>query len=161
MTLDQMIDIFAKFKFNIQEMVALSGGHTIGFSHCSEFASGIYGYSPNQQYDPTYNPQLAQGLEKACSGYKNNPSLSVFNDIMTPNKFDNAYFQNLPKGWGILASDRVLFTDPRTRPFVEKYAKDQKAFFNDFAKAMQKLSLVGIKTGRHGEIRRRCDAFNN
>uniref|UniRef100_A0A803MMD7 Peroxidase n=2 Tax=Chenopodium quinoa TaxID=63459 RepID=A0A803MMD7_CHEQI len=161
MTLDEMISIFAKQKFSVREMVALSGGHTIGFSHCSEFASGIYNYSTTQQYDPTYNPKLAQGLEKACSGYQKDPSLSVFNDIMTPNKFDNVYFQNLPKGWGILASDRVLFTDPRTRPFVELYAKDQNAFFSDFAKAMQKLSLVGVKTGRHGEIRRRCDAFNN
>ncbi|KNA03205.1 hypothetical protein SOVF_211420 [Spinacia oleracea] len=161
MTLDEMIEIFARQKFTIREMVALSGGHTIGFSHCSEFASGIYNYSSTQQYDPTYNPRLAQGLEKACSGYQKDPSLSVFNDIMTPNKFDNVYFQNLPKGWGILASDRVLYTDPRTKPFVELYARDQNAFFSDFAKAMEKLSLVGVKTGRHGEIRRRCDAFNN
>lgn len=155
-----MIDIFARNKFSVREMVALSGGHTIGFSHCSEFASGIYNYSSTQEFDPTYNPRLARGLSKACSSYAKDPSLSVFNDIMTPNKFDNVYFQNLPKGFGILASDRVLSTDPRTRPIVELYARDQNAFFSDFAKAMQKLSLVGVKTGRHGEIRRRCDAFN-
>ena len=145
----------------VKEMVALSGAHTIGFSHCKEFASGIYNYSSTQQFDPTYNPRFAAGLEKACANYQKDPALSVFNDIMTPGKFDNMYFQNLPKGLGILASDRVLFTDPRTRPFVKVYAKYQSAFFKDFAKAMQKLSLVGVKTGRHGEVRRRCDAFNN
>lgn len=153
MSLDQMIAIFGRQNFSIQEMVALSGGHTIGFSHCSEFASGIYNYSSTQKYDPTYNPRVAQGLGKACSNYHKDPSLSVFNDLMTPNKFDNVYFQNLPKGFGILKSDRVLYTDPRTKPYVELYARDQNAFFTDFAKAMQKLSLVGVKTGRHGEIR--------
>ncbi|XVF60385.1 hypothetical protein PTKIN_Ptkin08bG0041300 [Pterospermum kingtungense] len=73
---------------------------------------------------------------------------------MTPNKFDNLYFQNLPKGLGLLQSDHGLYNDPRTRPFVELYAKDQNKFFQDFARAMQKLSLHGIKTGRKGEIRR-------
>lgn len=161
MSMDQMIAIFTAHNFTAQEMVALSGAHTIGFSHCKEFASGIYNYSSTQQFDPTYNPRFAAGLEKACANYQKDPPLSVFNDIMTPGKFDNMYFQNLPKGLGILASDRVLFTDPRTRPFVQVYAKYQSVFFRDFAKAMQKLSLVGVKTGRHGQVRRRCDAFNN
>lgn len=160
MSMEQMVAIFTAHNFTIQEMVALSGAHTIGFSHCKEFASGIYNYSSTQQFDPTYNPRFAAGLEKACANYQKDPALSVFNDIMTPGKFDNMYFQNLPRGLGILASDRVLFTDPRTRPFVQVYAKYQSVFFRDFAKAMQKLSLVGVKTGRHGEVRRRCDAFN-
>jgi hypothetical protein len=43
---------------------------------------------------------------------------------------------------------------------VEIYAKDEKKFFQDFARAMEKLSVYGIKTGRRGEIRRRCDAIN-
>lgn len=80
---------------------------------------------------------------------------------MSPNKFDNKYFQNLPEGLGLLSSDRSLYSDPRTRPYVELYAKDQDAFFKAFALAMQKLSEYGVKTGREGEIRRRCDAFNN
>ncbi|XP_057522729.1 peroxidase 31-like [Amaranthus tricolor] len=161
MTIDEMLSIFERHNFSAKEMVALSGAHSIGFSHCSEFASEIYNYSSTQKFDPSYNPRLAQGLCDACANYKKDPSLSVFNDIMTPNKFDNVYFQNLPKGLGILASDRGLYNDARTRTFVELYARDQDAFFSDFAKAMQKLSLVGIKTGKHGEIRRRCDAFNN
>ncbi|XP_074276782.1 peroxidase 31-like [Silene latifolia] len=154
MSLPQILSIFSSLGFTTREMVALSGAHTIGFSHCKEFVSGI-------NVDPTYNPRFARGLAHACSDYKRNPTLSVFNDIITPNKFDNVYFQNLPKGLGILKSDRLLYADPRTRPFVELYAKHQRVFFDDFAKAMQKLSLVGVKLGKHGEIRRRCDAFNH
>ncbi|GAB4854809.1 Peroxidase 63 [Ancistrocladus abbreviatus] len=161
MPMDQIVGIFSKNGFSVQEMVALSGAHTIGFSHCKEFSHGIYNYSRSQPFDPSYNPRLAQALQNACAGYQSNPTLSVFNDVMTPNKFDNMYFQNLPKGLGVLDSDHGLANDPRTRPFVEMYGRDQNAFFKAFAAAMQKLSVLGVKVGKDGEIRRRCDAFNN
>ena len=141
-------------------MVALSGAHTIGFSHCKEFTSGIYNYSKTASCDPQYNPRFASGLQKACSDYRNNPTLSVFNDIMTPNKFDNMYYQNLQKGLGLLKSDHALYSDPRTKGFVDLYANNQDKFFQDFIRAMEKLSNSGVKTGGGGEIRRRCDQFN-
>ncbi|XP_028771187.1 peroxidase 63-like [Neltuma alba] len=160
MTMSQIIEIFAAKGFSVREMVALSGAHTIGFSHCSQISNDIYNNSKFSQYDPQYNPRFAAGLQRACGDYKKNPTLSVFNDIMTPNKFDNMYFQNLPKGLGVLKSDRGLFSDPRTRPFVEEFAADENKFFQAFAQAMQKLGLVGVQTGRKGEIRRRCDQIN-
>ncbi|KAL1352941.1 hypothetical protein HN51_016907 [Arachis hypogaea] len=160
MPMSQIIEIFEKRGFSVEEMVALSGAHTIGFSHCNQISNDLYNYSKSSNYDPQYNPRFAQGLQKACTDYEKNPTLSVFNDIMTPNKFDNVYFQNLPKGLGVLKSDRGLFGDPRTKPFVETFAADETKFFKAFASAMQKLSLVGIKTGRKGEIRRRCDQIN-
>lgn len=160
MSMSEIIKLFSSRGFSIQEMVALSGAHTIGFSHCKEFSTGIYNYSKASQSNPHYNPRFADGLRKACSDYHNNPTLSVFNDIMTPNKFDNMYYQNLAKGLGLLASDHAFVTDPRTRPFVETYATNQDAFFAAFSRAMEKLSVYGVKTGRGGEVRRRCDEFN-
>ncbi|KAA8530275.1 hypothetical protein F0562_004984 [Nyssa sinensis] len=155
MPMTQLIQIFDARGFSVQEMVALSGAHTIGFSHCKEFIANIYNYSKNSQYDPAYNPRYAEGLRNACADYQKNPTLSVFNDVMTPNKFDNIYFQNLPKGLGLLSSDHALNLDTRTRPYVEMYAANQNAFFEAFARAMEKLSLYGVKTGGSGEIRHR------
>ncbi|KAL6186372.1 hypothetical protein ACLB2K_042492 [Fragaria x ananassa] len=160
MTISQIIDVFGSRGFSVQEMVALTGAHTIGFSHCKEFTAAIYNYSRAEQSDPEYSPRYEAGLRNACADFEKNPTLSVFNDIMTPNKFDNAYFQNLPKGLGLLKSDHALFNDPRTRPYVDLYANDQSKFFYAFARAMEKLSVYGIQTGRKGEIRRRCDEFN-
>ena len=160
MSMSQIIEIFTSRGFTVEEFVALAGAHTIGFSHCKEFSNDIYNYSKASQCDPQYNPRFAQGLQKACADYHNNPTLSVFNDIMTPNKFDNMYFQNLAKGLGVLKSDRGLLNDARTRPFVEKFAADQNKFFATFSQAMQKLSFVGVQTGRRGEIRHRCDQIN-
>ncbi|KAK7381364.1 hypothetical protein VNO78_34000 [Psophocarpus tetragonolobus] len=154
MPIPQIAQIFTQRGFSVEEFVALSGAHTVGFSHCSEFVPNLSNSSSS------YNPRFAQGLQKACADYRKNPTLSVFNDIMTPNKFDNAYFQNLPKGLGLLKSDHGLYSDPLTRPFVESFAKDQNKFFQVFAHAMQKLSLLNVQTGRKGEIRRRCDQIN-
>lgn len=160
MSINRIINIFKSIGFSVQEMVALTGAHTIGFSHCSQISSDIYNYSRVSEFDPSYNQKYAAGLRNACSGYLKNPTLSVFNDLMTPRDFDNSYYKNLPRGLGVLRSDRALVMDRRTRPFVELYARDEKAFFEAFVRAIEKLSLVGVKTGRNGEIRRRCDSFN-
>ena len=40
-------------------------------------------------------------------------------------------------------SDIVLIEDAAFKKYVDVYAKDQKAFFNDFAKAFQKLEELG------------------
>ncbi|KAJ8500364.1 hypothetical protein OPV22_010916 [Ensete ventricosum] len=163
MTMDQLISLFEQNKFTVQEMVALSGAHTVGFSHCSEFASRIYSFNGGDQdaHDPALNPRFAQALQKACANYVEDPTIAAFNDVMTPGKFDNMYYQNLLRGLGLLASDTALAVDPRTKSFVQLYAANQTAFFEDFSHAMEKLSVYGVKTGRKGEIRRRCDEFNN
>lgn len=87
--------------------------------------------------------------------------MSAFNDVITPGKFDNVYYQNLKRGLGLLSSDNALVKDSRTRPLVELYSTNQAAFFKAFAHAMEKVSIHEIKTGHKGEVRRRCDAFNS
>ncbi|XP_009614050.1 peroxidase 41-like [Nicotiana tomentosiformis] len=154
--IDQMIKTFQGLGFNIQEMVALvGGGHTIGFVHCKEFANRIFG-TP----DPTMNPKLAERLRGMCVNYTTNTDMAAFLDVITPGTFDNMFFKNLMKGLGVLGSDQLLLSDPRTRPFVEKYANDSQAFSIDFAHAMEKLNIYQVKIGNQGEVRRRCDAVN-
>ncbi|KAL0421286.1 UNVERIFIED_CONTAM: Peroxidase 63 [Sesamum latifolium] len=160
MTLTHIIDLFAEKGFNVQEMVALTGAHTIGFSHCSEFANRIFSFSKKQDHDPTMNPEYAKGLQKLCANYKTDTTIAAFNDPMTPGKFDNMYFQNLQKGLGLLASDEAMMFDPRTKPYVDLYAANQTAFFEVFSRAMEKVSIHNVLTGNQGEVRKRCDAPN-
>jgi L-ascorbate peroxidase len=65
-----------------------------------------------------------------------------------PLLFDNSYFVELltgeKEGLIQLTSDKALLTDPVFRPFVEKYAADEDAFFADYAEAHQKLSELGF-----------------
>lgn len=156
MSVTQIIDIFAAKGFSVQEMVTLSGAHTIGFSHCSEFANRIF-----KSNDPTMNPEYAKGLRKLCENYTKDETIAAFNDPMSPGKFDNTYYSNLQNGLGLLATDQALAFDTRTKPLVDLYAENQSAFFDAFARAMEKVSVLGVKTGRKGEVRRRCDVPNS
>ncbi|KAL9675239.1 hypothetical protein QQ045_003440 [Rhodiola kirilowii] len=161
MSMHQIIAFFASKGFTVQELVALLGAHTIGFSHCSQFSHRIFNYSKKTESDPAYYPKYAEALRKLCANYKKDQSLSAFNDVMTPGKFDNMYYQNLQRGLGLLASDHAMTVDNRTKGFVDLYASNQAAFFKDFARAMEKVSVYKVKTGKKGEVRHRCDAFNN
>ncbi|KAK1295632.1 Peroxidase 65 [Acorus calamus] len=81
------------------------------------------------------------------------PEIVVFNDVTTPEWFDNAYYGNLKRGYGLLSSDQNLYLDDRTKWIVESMIYDESAFFDAFASAMEKLGTVGVKTGRDGEVR--------
>lgn len=161
MTMNQSIRFFKSKGFSTKEMVALMGAHTIGFAHCREFADRLYNYSKETPTDPAYNPKFAVALKNLCANYSKDAAMSAFNDVLTPGKFDNMYYQNLPRGLGLLRSDNILVRDKRTLPFVQMYAANQSMFFADFAAAMEKLSSYKIKTGKDGEVRRRCDQFNS
>ncbi|XP_027095839.1 peroxidase 6-like [Coffea arabica] len=161
MSITEIINIFASRGLDVKDMVALSGAHTIGFSHCSQFSHRIFNFSKSSQFDPSLNPKFARELQKLCANYTKDEEMSAFNDVMTPGKFDNMYYSNLQKGLGVLVSDQALASDPRAKPFVDLYAANQTAFFRDFAHAMEKVSVFSVKTGKKGEVRHRCDASNN
>ncbi|CAN1249424.1 L-ascorbate peroxidase, cytosolic [Linum perenne] len=61
--------------------------------------------------------------------------------------FDNTYFTELltgeKEGLLQLPSDKALLDDAVFRPLVEKYAKDEDAFFADYAEGHMKLSELG------------------
>ncbi|KAI9175161.1 hypothetical protein LWI28_028339 [Acer negundo] len=160
MSMDQMLKIFEVKGFSAREMVALMGAHTIGFAHCTEFKDRIYKYSKKTPTDPEINPKYAEALKSLCAN-DTDGTMSAFNDVLTPTKFDNMYFKNLPRGLAALASDHMLIKDPRTKGFAEWFAANQTAFFEEFGRGMQKLGALNVKTGNDGEVRRRCDTFND
>lgn len=129
-----------------------AGGHTIGAASCGFFAYRV-------GLDPAMDPALVQHLLGRCPG--GGPAGFAFLDATTPLRFDNEYYRNLRGGMGILASDQVLYADPRSRAAVERYADDQAAFFRDFAAAMTRLGRVGVRTAADGEIRQDCRFPNN
>ncbi|PWA86724.1 peroxidase 1 [Artemisia annua] len=136
--LDQLNAIFAANGLNQTEMIALSGAHTLGFSHCDQFLNRIYNFSKENPVDPTLIPSYAAELQQQCPKKNFDPN----------------------NGQGLLASDQVLFTDTRSKQTVISWANSPKDFSNAFVKAMTKLGRVGVKTGQNGNIRRDCSAFN-
>ncbi|XP_030464102.2 L-ascorbate peroxidase 3 [Syzygium oleosum] len=104
-------EIFYRMGLSDKDIVALSGGHTLGRAH-----------KDRSGFDGPWTKE--------------------------PLKFDNSYFVELLKrnspGLLKLPTDRVLVEDPEFRRYVELYAKDEEAFFEDYALSHKKLSELGF-----------------
>ncbi|XP_050216019.1 peroxidase 16 [Mercurialis annua] len=157
--LTQLNSLFASHSLSQTDMIALSGAHTLGFSHCSRFSKRIYNYTPKNRIDPTLNFQYAIQLRQMCPT-RVDSRIAINMDPTTPQLFDNAYFKNLQQGKGLFTSDQILYTDPRSRPTVNLFASNNVAFQNAFISAIQKLGRVGVLTGTKGEIRNDCSRIN-
>ncbi|XVF67034.1 hypothetical protein PTKIN_Ptkin10aG0088600 [Pterospermum kingtungense] len=159
-TISHLISLFKSKGLSVLDMVALSGGHTIGFSHCRVFMPRIYSYNKTFDIDPTMNQDYALSLRGPCPRKNLDPTVVALNDVTTPFIFDHAYYRNLHKGLGLLTTDQKLGVDPLIRSYVNMMAKEQQVFFNYFVLAMIKMSKIGVKTGSDGEIRSQCGSFN-
>ncbi|KAM1340541.1 hypothetical protein ACFX2H_038915 [Malus domestica] len=140
----QLIQSFAKRGLGVKDLVALSGGHTLGFSHCSSFESRLRNFSSVHDVDPTMNNEFAQKLRNKCPKPNRDTTAGELLDS-TSSTFDNNYYKQLLAGKGVFGSDQALFSDYRTRWIVESFAKDQSVFFKEFVGSMVNLGNVNCR----------------
>ncbi|XP_026433030.1 peroxidase 12-like [Papaver somniferum] len=145
-------DLKAK-NLDITDLVALSGGHTIGRAGCTSFTERLY---PTQ--DKTMDPKFAANLKGTCP--KTDTTNTTVLDIITPNVFDNKYYTDLVNRQGLFTSDQDLFVNTKTRPIVNSFAANQTLFFEKFVFSMIKMGQLSVLTGAQGEIRANCSARN-
>ncbi|KAL2894448.1 Peroxidase 12 [Bienertia sinuspersici] len=148
-----LLNAFANKNLNVTDLVALSGGHTIGRANCASFTNRLY---PKQ--DPTMDQTFANNLMLTCPTNTTDNSTNL--DILSPNIFDNKYYVDLVNHQGLLTSDQDLFTDSRTRDIVTTFANDQNLFFQKFIDGMLKMGQLSVLTGTQGEIRTNCSVRN-
>ncbi|KAG0477323.1 hypothetical protein HPP92_014164 [Vanilla planifolia] len=140
--LDQLNSLFGNLGLSQQDMIALSGAHTIGFSHCSFFANRIRNFSQSEPIDPTMNRKYAAALQAACPPDVD-PGVVIPLDPTTPITFDNNFYVALQNGMGLLTSDQTLFTDQRSRPTVNSWAANPQKFYQKFVLAMTRWAGLG------------------
>ncbi|KAF8413796.1 hypothetical protein HHK36_001789 [Tetracentron sinense] len=156
-TVNELLNLFTSKGLSLEDLVVLSGAHSIGFSHCEHFVGRLYDYRGTKQPDPSIDPRLLKGLQMSCPHVGGNVDVVAPFDVTTPFAFDHAYYGNLEAKMGLLVTDQVLFLDPRTRPLVQALGKDKQRFFQAFSEAMDKMGSIGVKKGRkHGEKRKDC-----
>ncbi|XP_010693447.2 peroxidase 66 isoform X2 [Beta vulgaris subsp. vulgaris] len=153
----RLIQTFAKRGLGIKDLVALSGGHTLGFSHCSSFVARIHNFSTVHYTDPSMNSEFASMLRQKCPRSNNNGDAGQFLDS-TASQFDNIYYKQIIARKGVFGTDQVMYDDPRTRWMIEAFANNQNLFFKEFAASMIKLGNVGVK--EVGEVRLSCGRVN-
>ncbi|KAL9269852.1 Peroxidase 19-like protein [Drosera capensis] len=156
-TMDDLVKLFKSKGLMLNDLVVLSGAHTIGFSHCEYIMNRVYDYKSTDDSAPNIDPRLLKALTMSCPHHGGNADIVVPFDVTTPFTFDNAYYGNLEKNMGLLLTDQDLFLDPRTKPMVQALSKDNQRFFQAFSDAMEKMGSIGVKRGRkHGEKRKDC-----
>ncbi|WMV36027.1 hypothetical protein MTR67_029412, partial [Solanum verrucosum] len=150
--LNDLITNFANKGFTAKEMVALSGGHTIGKAQCTTFRQRVYN-------ETNIDSSLATSLKSNCPSTGGDDTLSSL-DATTPVLFDNHFYKNLVNNKGILHSDQQLYSGGSTDSQVKTYSTNPITFDADFAKAMVKLGNLSPLTGTNGQIRTNCRKIN-
>ncbi|KAL1568066.1 Peroxidase 17 [Salvia divinorum] len=151
-----LIALFTKFNLTVQDLVALSGTHSIGQGRCFSIVFRLYNQSGSGMPDPAIDPEYRAELDRLCplGGDED-----VTGDLdATPQRFDNQYFKDLVRGRGFLNSDQTLTSLPETRKYVEIFSKNEKRFFKALVEGMIKLG--DLQSGKPGEIRRNCRVVN-
>uniref|UniRef100_A0ACD5WQ53 Uncharacterized protein n=1 Tax=Avena sativa TaxID=4498 RepID=A0ACD5WQ53_AVESA len=155
--LSQLIVNFRAKNMDVDDLVVLSGAHTIGLSHCSSFTDRL---PPNPS---DMNPRFATLLQRQCPvspNFTNDPT--VVQDIVTPDRLDTRYYSNLLRHNVLFKSDAALLTSRRTTRKVLENVFIPRRWERKFAKAMVKMAAIEIKTAANGgEIRDMCRVVNN
>lgn len=160
--LQQLQDNFAKKGLTLEEMVTLSGAHSIGVSHCSSFSNRLYSFNATNPQDPSMDPRFANELKAKCPNGSGSGSSSptVSLDFVTPNRLDNKYYQDVQQSKVLLTSDQSLMTSPSTANMVRNFGRQGGVWAKKFARAMVHMGSIEVLTDSDGEIRKNCRIVN-
>ncbi|XP_077231393.1 peroxidase 64-like [Tasmannia lanceolata] len=151
----QLIQSFSQRGLSGEDLVALSGGHTLGFSHCSSFQNRIHNFDASHDIDPSLNPTFAASLRNICPAHNTVKNAGSTMDCSSAT-FDNTYYKLLIQGKSLFSSDQALMSTSQTKALVYKFASSQEAFKESFAKSMIRMS--SLNGGQ--EVRLDCRVVN-
>ncbi|KAK3035091.1 hypothetical protein RJ639_032593 [Escallonia herrerae] len=150
---------FQQKGLSAKDLVVLSGGHTIGTSHCSSFTNRLYNFTGKGDTDPSLDPNYIAKLKIKCK--PNDQNTLVEMDPGSFKTFDEKYYTLVTKRRGLFESDAALLADSQTMAYVKLQATTHgSSFFKDFGVSMVKMGRIGVLTGSAGEIRKVCARVN-
>ncbi|KAJ4746034.1 Peroxidase [Rhynchospora pubera] len=144
--------LFAAQGLSTDDVVALSGAHSIGRSHCSSFTKRLY-----PTIDDTMDEGFGYFLRSKCPENATVDGV-VPQDFITPNKLDVQYYQNVAERKGLFFSDWSLLTSSETVSLLNNFRTTPGLFEAKFAESM--VNLGNIAGSGEGEIRKTCSAVN-
>lgn len=150
--------LFANKGLTVNDLVVLSGAHTIGVAHCGAFSRRLYNFTGKGDSDPSLNGTYAESLKIQCPNPAN-AATTVEMDPQSSLSFDTSYFTILIQNKGLFQSDAALITD-RASTKIVKLLQRPDAFFSEFGKSMKKMGAIELLPGNVGEIRKNCRLIN-
>ncbi|BFG33776.1 hypothetical protein CerSpe_200500 [Prunus speciosa] len=149
----QLLSSFQSHGLDLQDLILLSGGHTIGLARCTTFRARIYN-------DTNIDPAFAASLQKGCPANGGDDNTAPIDS--TTAHFDTVYFKSLLQKKGLFHSDQELFKSDGSDSdnLVQHYANSPQDFKVDFGASMVKMGNIKPLTGSDGEIRLNCRKIN-
>eukprot|EP00270_Netrium_digitus_P005050 TRINITY_DN16566_c0_g1_i1.p1 TRINITY_DN16566_c0_g1~~TRINITY_DN16566_c0_g1_i1.p1 ORF type:complete len:353 (+),score=63.69 TRINITY_DN16566_c0_g1_i1:62-1120(+) len=125
---EHLRSVFYRMGLTDQDIVALSGAHTLGRSR----------------------PERSGWGKKETKYTKDGPGAPGGQSWTVEwLKFDNSYFKDIKEKTDeellVLPTDAVLFEDEGFKVYAERYLVDEEVFFSDYAASHKKLSELGAK----------------
>ncbi|XP_027362167.1 peroxidase 5-like [Abrus precatorius] len=157
---DELVNNFAQKGLSADEMVTLSGAHSIGVSHCSSFSKRLYSFNDTFTQDPSMDPSYAATLKTKCPSPPSNTDPTMPLDASSPIRLDNNYYEGFINHRGLLTSDQTLLNTQSTKEMVLTNANYAPSWAAKFAQAMVHMGSIQVLTGSDGEIRRHCTFVN-
>ncbi|CAN6466594.1 unnamed protein product [Victoria cruziana] len=158
---DQLEESFGRKGLSLEDMVTLSGAHTLGVSHCSSFSDRIYDFNNSTgAADPSMDPKYVRYLRTKCPAPESSSDPTVALDPVTPNRLDNKYYVNLKYHRGLLTSDQALTDRADTARMVNRNVNQGSMWLRKFSAAMVRMGSIDVLTGSQGEIRKSCRVVN-
>lgn len=134
-------NVFNRMTFSDQEIVALSGAHTVGAAHADRSGhEGPWTRRPNH-FDNQYFKDLVTVDWKPVDAAESGGTKGQI--VYKPANNPKATEMMLP-------TDVAMLSDAGMRPWVDLYAADQDRFFQDFSSAFTKLQELGVSFGGAG-----------
>ncbi|XP_021858454.1 peroxidase 5-like [Spinacia oleracea] len=157
---DLLTKIFGSKGLTQEEMVILSGAHTIGRAHCTSFSKRLYNFTPSTAQDPSMNSAYAFQLQQQCPSGDAGANIVVPMDPISPTISDTGYYRDIINNRGLFTSDQTLLSDTSTANLVYQYARNPYFWGRKFADAMVRMGQIDTLTDNEGEIRRNCRVVN-
>ncbi|XP_076881121.1 peroxidase 27-like [Bidens hawaiensis] len=150
---------FAARGLSVKDLVVLSGGHTVGVSHCSTIAPRLYNFTGKGDTDPSLDAEYVPYLKSKCKPTDTTTLIEM--DPGSVKTFDEDYYTNVLKRRGLFESDAALLADDETSAYVKLQAESHgSTFLKDFQESMVKMGKIGVLSGSAGEIRLHCNLIN-
>ncbi|XP_006645835.2 peroxidase 1-like [Oryza brachyantha] len=160
-TAAQLVASFANKSLTAEEMVILSGAHTVGRSFCTSFLARIWN-NTTPIVDTGLSTAYATLLRALCPSNANSstPTTTAI-DPSTPATLDNNYYKLLPLNLGLFFSDNQLRANATLSASADSFAANETLWKQRFAAAMVKMGNIEVLTGSQGQVRLNCSVVNN
>ncbi|KAL3684291.1 hypothetical protein R1sor_002313 [Riccia sorocarpa] len=163
MSFSQLAANFASKGLSENDLIFLSGAHTIGLTHCNTITPRLFNFRGSKDgADPYLNKSFVSEKRGVCPNTRAAANNFVNLDSSRGGQtFDTNYYQNVLSHKASFRSDDALISVTRGRNLVQAIASgSQSRFFSAFGSSMEKMGRIGVLTGRNGEIRRTCSKTN-